>query len=123
MSVLSVKQMFITKNFIQIAPCESERTVDLNVKFCTQIHPPRESSNKTVFFDFGIIIKSQDSKQFYIEIESQFIFEFDEIPERFDNVFSEKCKDLAFKNISDKIDSVLKLMNCPQLDIYSLTQK
>ena len=116
MGAISIKEMRINKNSVNIN-LKDETQLKLNVSVKSKLDTPQDNNNKTVVFHLEVCVKTEDNL-LSIETEATFLFQLDEIPQKFTNEFSELCAKQGLEKISDVIDKTLIIMGYKELKIY-----
>lgn len=93
----------------------------LKIQFQSRIKAPTKSDDKTALLEFILTVTIPDSDNLKIRLESEFIFEFDAIPDNYNDISEELCVPQAYEKISDILDHMLGLMGFNGLHLFQQT--
>ena len=96
---------------------QTEGELCLQVDREAKINPPINPNDHTALFLLRVHVITKDTDEINIDVQGEFVFEFEEIPTDYNQVARHVCIDIAENEIFTLIDRVLQDMNYPALDL------
>lgn len=98
---------------------DKKDSLQLKIQTESRILPPKNKYDKTALFIIEASITDTSDENIKIDIISNIIFEFDNIPEDYDEVAKDLCIPLAQNAVFEKVDDILEIMGYPKFNIIS----
>lgn len=111
--ILKTKLDKISIEFNLIGHGETELAIETQ----SRIFPPKEKDNKTALYHIEATIYSKSREGINISASANIVFEFNEIPEDYNEVGKELCLKKAQVQIFDKIGDIMETMGYKRFDI------
>ena len=106
----------VTKTHIDIDPNLSGE-FQIKAENRAQINPPADPADKKMLLLYSLKLYIPDTELLFININAEFRFEFDEIPEDYAKIGEELCIPQALGKLYELIDNILITMNRPPLEL------
>lgn len=94
-----------------------KESLKLQVQTDSTLHLPKNNEDKTALYTIKIKMNTVDTDEIVIDIVSDVIFEFDEIPEDYDVISENVCSPMATNAVLAKMDDMIEIMGYPKFNI------
>lgn len=111
---VEIKTIKVTKIHIDISPALS-RNFELKAECKAQIKPPKDEAERTALLSMELFVYTPDKDDFKIELATNVIFKFDEIPDDYNKAAEQECIPLAQKRLFNILDEILINMGYKKL--------
>lgn len=111
-----IQRKRITKILVDISP-DLSKEFKLKIESKVELNKPKEEEDKTALILMETNIGIPDSDEFNITMSSEYIFEFDEIPDDFKSITEERCIPLAQEELFKSLDNILVEMGYNRLNL------
>lgn len=117
--------MDITAKILQLYFTESNFKFKLSKDGSAQIQMhaeaklsyPKSSDDKTALLRMKVTVSSVNKDDIYVEVFTNTIFEFSEVPEDYEDVSKNLCVPMAQKEVLTKIDRIMENMGYPPFNL------
>lgn len=115
----------ITAKILQLFFTESSFKFKLSKNGSTQIKMnaeaklsyPKSSDDKTALLHMKVTVSSVDKDDIYVEVLTNTVFEFSDIPEDYNEISKNLCVPMAQKEVLKRIDSIMETMGYPPFNL------
>ncbi len=98
-------------------PEDSFGKLELQVESESSILRPREKDNRTALLKLNLNIRETKNNNINISVAANVIFEFEEIPNDYNDVAKNECTPMACTELFKKIDDILVVMGYPKFNL------
>lgn len=116
MANVSLSNLVVT-NISYNIDVKEDSDLQLEVKNELTLKFPQDIETNNFLLVFDISITEPKNKQINISVKANAFFNCDEKLDSYDDVVNNICFPIAFEQLSQKIDSILEVLNYPKLNI------
>lgn len=117
---MSIETKIIKTNITKLdfnLELETKEKIELSVETTANLSKPKNSDDKTAMFYISVNVRIPNSNEIEINMTARLIFEFDTIPDDYDEIGKNVCLPMAQDLMFTKIDEILDFMGYPKFNL------